>query len=90
VPLLYQRFGNLKLAVTLIVEAVEKAVRNFDRTAELLRKRYAGDEKISARLDAFIEASQFNCTGNLYWSLRTGRYGVSQKSIAGGVTLHLE
>ena len=90
VPLLYHKVSNLKLSVSLIVEAVEKAIQNFDRTAEKLRKKYSGDEKIAQRLNAHIEASQMNCTGNLHWSLRTGRYGVSQRSIVGGVTIHLE
>ncbi|KAF2180110.1 terpenoid synthase [Zopfia rhizophila CBS 207.26] len=90
VPLLYQRFGNLKLSVTLMVDAVEKAVQNFDKTADKLLKKYSGDKKISQKLEAFIEASQYNCTGNLTWSLQTGRYGVCQESIVGGVTIPLE
>ncbi|KAF2467746.1 terpenoid synthase [Lindgomyces ingoldianus] len=90
VPLLYHRFGNLQLAVSLIVEAVEKAVQNFDSTAETLMRRYSADEKIARKLKAHIEANQYNCTGNLFWSLRTGRYGVCQKSIVGGVVIPLE
>lgn len=75
--------------MALVVEAIEKAVRNFDRLAAVLMDRYGQDDGVVERLRCFIEASQFNCTGNLAWSLRTGRYGVCQESIAGGVTVHL-
>ncbi|ORX95690.1 isoprenoid synthase domain-containing protein, partial [Clohesyomyces aquaticus] len=90
VPLLYRKFGNLDLAVSLIVEAVQKAVQNFDRVAERLTNKYSADEKIAVKLRAHIDANRYNCTGNLYWSLRTGRYGVCQKSIVGGVLIALE
>ncbi|KAF2871389.1 isoprenoid synthase domain-containing protein [Massariosphaeria phaeospora] len=89
-PLLHQKFGQLNISVSLVVEAVEKAVKNFDNTAASLLDNYSADRQITGRLKAFIEASQYNCTGNLGWSLRTGRYGVCQKSIIGGVTVKLE
>ena len=88
-PLLYQKFSNLKMSVSLIVEAVEKAVQNFDRTAKVLQKKYADDSEIAKRLKTHIEANQYNCTGNLYWSLRTGRYGVNAQTMTGGVTMPL-
>jgi hypothetical protein len=89
VPLLYQETNNLELSVSLVVDTIKKAVEKFDRTAELLQSKYAGDSEIQRRLKIHIEANQFNCTGNLYWSLRTSRYGVNAQTMTGGVTISL-
>jgi hypothetical protein len=72
-----------------VVEAVKNAVQSFDNTAGSLVEMYSADDEVGGKLKAFIEASQYNLTGNVGWSLRTGGYGVCQKSIVGGVTLHL-
>ena len=89
VPLLYRESNNLKMSVSLVVDTIKKAVGKFDRTAELLRSKYAEDLEIELRLRAHIEANQFNCTGNLFWSLRTGRYGVNAQTMTGGMTIAL-
>ncbi|KAG6353738.1 hypothetical protein INS49_005447 [Diaporthe citri] len=90
VPLLYLVHGNLDLAVSLVVETIENAVKDFDCAAESLARKFSDDKEFIPRLETFIRACRLNCTGNLNWSLQTGRYGVSQHSIAGGVTLRLE
>jgi hypothetical protein len=89
VPLLYRETNNLTMSVSLVVDTIKKAVGKFDRTAELLRSKYAEDSEIELRLRTHIEANQFNCTGNLFWSLRTGRYGVNSQTMTGGVTITL-
>ena len=89
VPLLYRETNNLDISVSLVVDTIKKAVGTFDRTAGLLRSKYAEDLEIELRLRAHIEANQFNCTGNLFWSLRTGRYGVNAQTMTSGVTIAL-
>lgn len=89
-PLLYHKHGNLDLAVSLVVETIENAVKDFDCAAEALTRRFSDDRELILRLETYIRACRLNCTGNLNWSLQTGRYGVSQQSIAGGVTLRLQ
>lgn len=89
-PLLYHKHGKLDLAVSLVVETIENAVKDFDCAAEALARKFSGDKDLMPRLEIYIRACRLNCTGNLNWSLQTGRYGVSQHSIAGGVTLRLE
>jgi hypothetical protein len=76
--------------VSLVVETIENAVKDFDCAADALTRKYSDDKELMPRLQTYIRACQFNCTGNLNWSLQTGRYGVSQHTIAGGVTLKLE
>lgn len=89
-PLLYHKHGKLDLAVSLVVETIENAVKDFDCAAESLTRKFSGDKELMPRLETYIRACRLNCTGNLNWSLQTGRYGVSQHSIAGGMTLRLE
>lgn len=76
--------------MSLVVEIIENAVKDFDCAAESLARKFSDDKELMSRLETYIRACRFNCTGNLNWSLQTGRYGVSQHSIAGGVTLRLE
>ena len=52
--------------------------------------RYIDDEATSATLRSLIDTCRFNCTGNLYWSLRTGRYGIGQQSMAEGTVIQLK
>ncbi|KAF5516045.1 Presilphiperfolan-8-beta-ol synthase [Colletotrichum siamense] len=90
VPLLFRQFGSLDLAVSMVVETIEKAVEDFDYAAYILTERYSGDESLIGNLKTYINACRLNCTGNLNWSLQTGRYGVSKHAIAGGVMMRLE
>ncbi|KAI8290719.1 Presilphiperfolan-8-beta-ol synthase [Colletotrichum sp. SAR11_57] len=90
VPLLFREFGSLDLAVSMVVETIEKAVEDFDYAAYILTERYSGDESLIGNLKTYINACRLNCTGNLNWSLQTGRYGVSKHTIAGGVMMRLE
>ena len=90
VPLLFHELGDMNLVASTIVRDIEEAIRTFELTAEILLSKYAHDEKIASKLSAFIEQCKYNCTGNLHWSLRTGRYGISQESMEGGVTLHYD
>ncbi|KAF4831147.1 Pristinol synthase [Colletotrichum tropicale] len=90
VPLLFREFGSLGLAVSMVVETIEKAVEDFDYAAYILTERYSGDKSLIGNLKTYINACRLNCTGNLNWSLQTGRYGVSKHTIAGGVMMRLE
>ncbi|KAF4923082.1 Presilphiperfolan-8-beta-ol synthase [Colletotrichum viniferum] len=85
VPLLFREFGSLDLAVSMVVETIEKAVEYFDYAAYILTERY-----LTGNLKTYINACRLNCTGNLNWGLQTGRYGVSKHTIAGGVMMRLE
>ncbi|KAH0436035.1 terpene synthase metal-binding domain protein [Colletotrichum camelliae] len=90
VPLLFHKFGSLDLAVSMVLETIEKAVEDFDYASFILVERYSGDEALTSNLKTYINACRLNCTGNLNWSLQTGRYGVSKHTIAGGVMMRLE
>jgi hypothetical protein len=89
VPLLYQETNNLNLLVSLVVDTTKKAVEKFGRTAELLRIKYTGNLGLERYLKVHIEASQFSSTGNLFWPLRTSRYGVNAQMMTGAVPVSL-
>lgn len=52
--------------------------------------KFSDDKELMARLETYIRVCRHNCTGNLNWSLQTGRYGVSQESISAGEMVRLE
>lgn len=76
--------------MSLVVEIIENAIKDFDCAAESLMTKFSDDKELMARLGTYIRACRHNCTGNLNWSLQTGRYGVSQESISAGETVRLE
>lgn len=55
---------------------VESSIKRFDDAAEKLLEKYEADGDIAQKLRAYIGVCRHNCTGNLCWSLCTGRYGV--------------
>ncbi|PFH62200.1 hypothetical protein XA68_14607 [Ophiocordyceps unilateralis] len=75
VPLLFHQSGDLKAAVSQVVEIIQGAVQRFDIAATALTNKFAGDSSIAENLSRYIDACRKNCTGGLYWSLRTARYG---------------
>lgn len=90
VPILYHHYGDMDIVVAKVVGMVQKEIQAFDRTAEKLLEKYIDDEATSATLRSLIDTCRFNCTGNLYWSLRTGRYGIGQQSMAEGTVIQLK
>ncbi|TQN63795.1 (+)-eremophilene synthase [Colletotrichum shisoi] len=89
VPLLYSNVGSLAASVSMVIEIIEKSIKEFDSAAVLLLSKFADDEALVSDLEIYTDACRLNCTGNLNWSLQTGRYGVSQQTITGGVTMRL-
>ena len=77
-PLLYANTGSLQSAVDEIVAAVRTSAEDFDIIAERLRKKCKNDAALLQDLEVFMNSCRYNCTGNVGWSLMTGRYGMEQ------------
>ncbi|PHH80719.1 hypothetical protein CDD80_67 [Ophiocordyceps camponoti-rufipedis] len=77
VPLLYHQSGNFEDAVTQVIGIVKKAIRHFDLVAATLANKFK-DEAVAGNLCRFVDACRKNCTGSLYWSLRTRRYRLAK------------
>ncbi|KAK0379815.1 hypothetical protein CMEL01_11421 [Colletotrichum melonis] len=89
VPLLFRETESLDVAVSMVTEMIHKAITEFNHAAECLMARFSDDETSAANLKTYIDGCKYICTGNLTWSLQTGRYGLSQHSISGGLALRL-
>ncbi|RDA94855.1 hypothetical protein CP533_4215 [Ophiocordyceps camponoti-saundersi (nom. inval.)] len=74
VPLLYNRGGNLEAAVSQVVHIMQEAIQRLDRAATKLATKFAGDETVAEGFSRYINTCRQNCTGSLYWSVRTARY----------------
>ncbi|RAK99749.1 terpene synthase family protein [Aspergillus ibericus CBS 121593] len=80
VPILYAKYGSVQKAVDHIVAGIRHTITELDATAKRLRIRYSTDLDVLKGLEIFIDGCKYYCTGNLTWSLSTGRYGVHQES----------
>lgn len=73
----------------MVTEMIEKAIAEFNHAAACLMAKFADHETLASNLKTYIDGCRYICTGNLTWSLQTGRYGVSQQSISGGLAIRL-
>ncbi|KAI3550444.1 hypothetical protein CABS01_13506 [Colletotrichum abscissum] len=89
VPLLFRETESLDVAVSMVTEMIHKAITEFNHAAECLMAKFSDDETLAANLKTYIDGCKYICTGNLTWSLQTGRYGLSQHSISGGLAMRL-
>ncbi|KAL2797260.1 terpenoid synthase [Aspergillus keveii] len=87
VPILCAELGSAQEAADQVMETVRLAVFEFDLAAKRLLARYGRDT--SHRLEAFIAGCRYYCTGNLTWSMSTGRYGVHQELGTDRITISL-
>ncbi|PYI08581.1 terpenoid synthase [Aspergillus sclerotiicarbonarius CBS 121057] len=80
VPILYAELGSAQKAADQVMRIVTLTIAEFDQAAERLVTRHGGKSAELAReLETFIVGCRYYCTGNLTWSLSTGRYGVHQE-----------
>jgi hypothetical protein len=88
VPLLFSASGgDLQATVNAIVGAVRASIDSFDESAARLRAKCGQDIDTLRMLDEYLECCRLNCTGNLGWSLVTGRYGMEKTGIDDGSCL---
>ena len=79
IPIVYCRVGDIQVAVGAVVDFIEKEIRAMDDAAELLQKRYENaDVDMRRQVAEFIDGCKHYTTGNLTWSLETGRYAVER------------
>lgn len=90
IPLEYAKSRNAQGAVDHTTELLIMAVKGFQQTEEkLLKGEMMQDEKQARQIREYIKGCQYNCTGNLVWSLATKRYGVHDENLAKGVCIQL-
>ncbi|KAI9760260.1 MAG: hypothetical protein M4579_001774 [Chaenotheca gracillima] len=77
IPLLFALSSNIQQSMDVASNALRSAVINFEMAADRLTSRRSGDAKTDEDVAAYVRGCQYNLTGNLGWSLQTGRYGLN-------------
>jgi hypothetical protein len=67
VPLLLLRHGSLQGAVDSAMDILRSSFATFETASRQLLSRYSYDEELNAKLEQFVEACKYACTGNLNW-----------------------
>ncbi|KAH8588350.1 isoprenoid synthase domain-containing protein [Bisporella sp. PMI_857] len=90
IPILFTQLGSTQKAVSYVMDTIHYTIRDFDATAQRLLTRFTGEDKATKKaLEEFVMGCKYYCTGNLAWSMSTGRYGVHQDLHLDTITLVL-
>lgn len=77
VPIYLYHLGNLDSAVEEIVSFLASEVKGMDDAVASLFRRYeTADGDVKRQVQEWVDGCKHLVTGNLTWSLETGRYGV--------------
>jgi len=88
VPLLYVRHGDLDRAVKEAVNIMVDSIKTMDEATEVLYERYKDSPEFE-NMKKVVDACKLSCTGNLAWSLRSGRFKVFLPNTANGIDVEL-
>ncbi|KAI4250167.1 MAG: hypothetical protein L6R40_000339 [Gallowayella cf. fulva] len=82
--------GDAQSAVDQAIGFLEESVLEFEETIRRLQEDPIASDAVSKRqLHSFIKGCEFYCSGNLAWSLSTGRYGINCEDMSRGVFVEL-
>ena len=85
VPLLFVKSGwNLQVAIDEATGLLEEAAAKFQKSKVRLLEMTAVDKGMNGMLEKIIKGCEYACTGNLAWSIRSGRYMLDVKDLRGG------
>jgi hypothetical protein len=88
-PILFARHGSMDAALSISVDLIVQSIRSIDNSAERLLQQYGKDLILRRDLRAFIDSCKYACTGNLSWSLVSGRFQICQTTTKGGILVTL-
>ncbi|CAG8949918.1 hypothetical protein HYFRA_00004248 [Hymenoscyphus fraxineus] len=80
IPLLTQRHGSPQAAIDAAFEILSASVKSFEAVSKDLYAQYSEDQYLLLKLEKFIRGCRYACTGNLNWSLCSGRYALGDDS----------
>ncbi|KAH6662813.1 isoprenoid synthase domain-containing protein [Halenospora varia] len=89
IPLLTERHGSAQTAIDVAFKLLCASVESFERVSKRFLARHAGDKELSEKLEKFVDGCRYACTGNLNWSLGSGRYLLGAKTTENGVKVTL-
>lgn len=77
IPIYLHKVGNLQTAVEMVVAFLVDEINGMDEAALSLFKCYEiADEDLKKQVKNYVDGCKHYMTGNMAWSLETGRYGV--------------
>ncbi|KAL5115784.1 hypothetical protein ACEQ8H_006279 [Pleosporales sp. CAS-2024a] len=88
-PVLYAEHGSMDAAMRTAASLIAQSIRSVDGAAERLLKRCGQDTGLHRDLEAFIDSCKYACTGNLSWSLVSGRFQICQTTTKKGLRVTL-
>ncbi|KAF2653977.1 terpenoid synthase [Lophiostoma macrostomum CBS 122681] len=89
IPLLALELGSVQAALDDASRMMQDSVELIDKAADSLLARYGHDASVHANLQKFVDGCKYACTGNLNWSLVSGRYRLGSNTTQGGLRLKL-
>ncbi|KAI1275976.1 terpenoid synthase [Xylaria sp. FL0933] len=84
IPLLFLESKSAQTAVDEAVLMISRSIARLEATESEMLDRYSASSETQDMLRVYIEACKIACTGNLNWSLLSGRYQIHCTSTANG------
>lgn len=88
-PVLFVEHHSMDIAMRIATSLIERSVQRFDQAAERLLQRHEQSSAVQRDLTKFIDSCKYACTGNLRWSLVSGRFRIRQSTTKGGLRVNL-
>lgn len=88
-PVLFAEHGSMDAAMSIAASLIVQSIRSVDVAAERLLQRHGKDLVLQHNLEDFIDSCKYACTGNLNWSLVSGRFQICQTTTQGGILVTL-
>jgi hypothetical protein len=88
-PVLFAEHGSMDAAMSIAAKLIVQHVRSVDDAAKRLLQRHGKDLVLQQDLEAFIDSCKYACTGNLNWSLVSGRFQICETTTNGGILVTL-
>ncbi|KAF2630913.1 terpenoid synthase [Macroventuria anomochaeta] len=88
-PVLFAEHGSMDTAMSIAASLIVQSIRSVDDAAERLLQRHGEDLILRRDLGDFIDSCKYACTGNLNWSLVSGRFQICQTTTTDGILVTL-
>lgn len=89
IPILALELGSVQAALDAASQMLQNSITSIDAAAESLLANHIYDEVTCVDLRRFVDGCKYACTGNLNWSVLSGRYQLGCKSLRGGIEVEL-
>ncbi|KAI0532335.1 terpenoid synthase [Xylaria digitata] len=90
IPLLFLKCGSVQTALDQILRELSGSIGRFEAAERDILSRYsAATAETQEKIRHHVEACKMACTGNLDWSIVSGRYGIHSTSMKDGIHMVL-